>query len=268
LLRIAIVIVVDFGQEYARRDPPAKLIEWVSKFMDLARKCQISSHRTAIISALIIVKELRALSMHSTAQAIFRISRSPDDSYTDDKVPLKIDMFFLFPDSALGSYYWKFLNHPGRCGVLYHERAKCYTRIVNFWLLFLEASPDPKAPDSRVYEECRKIVLTNWSRLLSKCVPGDKDLICRLRDFTLDKACKEDVENVHVPVYRTGKGTPANTTTLQNVIEKESMVNLVRQTFHSSAGPHLIQPPGSCLRCQREGMCKHSYPDGFRSRDL
>ncbi|CAA7268302.1 unnamed protein product [Cyclocybe aegerita] len=32
---------------------------------------------------------------------------------------------------------------------------------------------------------------------------------------------------VHVPVDRTGKGTAANTTTLQNVIEKKSMVNLV-----------------------------------------
>ena len=29
---------------------------------------------------------------------------------------------------------------------------------------------------------------------MTKCVPCDKDLISRLRDFTLNKACKEDAE--------------------------------------------------------------------------
>ena len=31
---------------------------------------------------------------------------------------------------------------------------------------------------------------------MAECVPGDKDLICRLHHFTLDKASKEDVEDV------------------------------------------------------------------------
>ena len=90
-------------------------------------------------------------------------------------------------------HYCEFLGHPGRSGVLHDERTKCYTRIINFWLLFLEASPDAKGPH---YEECRRVVLANWSWILSKCVPGDKDLICLLRDFTLDKARKKDVERV------------------------------------------------------------------------
>ena len=66
----------------------------------------------------------------------------------------------------------------------------------SYHILFLEAPPDPERLDSLDHEKCRKIVLANWSRILSKCVPGDKDLVCRLRDFTLDKACKEDVERV------------------------------------------------------------------------
>ena len=158
--------------------------------MNLACQCQISSHPTVIISALIIVKELPSPSGY-TAQAIFRISRS---SYTDDEVPHPIVPFLLFDQFELGSHYWDFLDHPGRCGVLYNERAKCYTRIVNFWLLFLEATPDTKGLDS--LQECRRVVSTNWSRFLSKCIPGDNDLICRLRHFTLDKAWKEDVERV------------------------------------------------------------------------
>ena len=132
----------------------------------------------------------------STIDALVKISLSPDDGYTDDEVPQNIASLFKFQGLALRSPYWGFLGHPRRCGILYHERPKCYTRIVNCWLLFLETTPDPKRPDSLVYEECRKLVLANWSRCLSKCVPGDKDLICRLRDFTLDQACKEDVECV------------------------------------------------------------------------
>ena len=88
------------------------------------------------------------------------------------------------------------MSHPGRSGVLYDERAKCYTHIISFWLLFLEGSPDPKEPHSPFHKEFRRVVLANWSRILSRCVPGDQDLICRLRDFTLDKARKQDVERV------------------------------------------------------------------------
>ena len=165
--------------------------------MDLACQCQISTHAVACVSALIIAKELRLLSLSGSAkEAMLRISWVPDDSYTGNKVPQILDMLCFLPVSALRSHYWEFLDHPGRCGVLYHERAKCYTRIVNCWLLFLEATPDPKGPDSPDREQCRKIVLGNWSRCLSKCVPGNEDLACRLRDFTLDMACKEDVERV------------------------------------------------------------------------
>ena len=163
--------------------------------MDLACQCQISSHPTAIISVLIIGRELLSPS-HSIEQAMLQISRLPNDYYTDDEVPQRLITHSWFHASTPRSHYWGFLDHPGRCGVLYHERAKCYTRIVNFWLLFLEATPDPKGPDSLVHRECCKLVSANWSRILSRCVPGDKDLICRLRDFTLDRACKEDVEHV------------------------------------------------------------------------
>jgi hypothetical protein len=156
--------------------------------MDLACYRQVSSHPTAVISALIVVMELQS-SSSSTAQAMRRISWSPDD-----EVPQELNMLFKVDRSILRLTYWKFLNDPGRCGFLYNERAKCYTRIINFWLLFLAGPPDPEGPDS--HEKCRKLVLANWSRILSKCVPGDKDLICRLRHFTLDQACKEDVERV------------------------------------------------------------------------
>ena len=127
---------------------------------------------------------------------MLRISRSQDNSYTDDEVPQKVVTFLLFHDLELGSHYWEFLDHPGRCGVLYNERTKCYTRIMNSWLLFLEATLDPESADSLAHDECRQIVLANWSRMLCKCVPGDKDLICRLRDFTLDNAYEKDVERV------------------------------------------------------------------------
>ena len=163
--------------------------------MDLACQCQISSDPTAIISALIIAKEL-PLPSGPRNEAILRISWSPEESHADDEVPRKLDTFCLYPSSALRRRYWEFLHDSGRCGVLYHERPKCYTRIVNCWLLFLEVTPDPERPNSLVHEEWRKLVLANWSRCLSKCVPGNKDLICRLRDFTLDQACKEDVEHV------------------------------------------------------------------------
>jgi len=134
----------------------------------------------------------------SAAEVMLKISWSPDDGYTDDEVPQNIVSFLLFQGPGLRSHYWEFLGHPRRCGALYNERAECYTRIINRWLLFLEATPDPQGPDSLIHEECRKLVLANWSRILSesKCVPGDQDLICRLRDFTLDKACEEDVERV------------------------------------------------------------------------
>ena len=126
------------------------------------------------------------------------MSWSPDDSYTDDRVLQKVAKFLLFQVEPFGlrRLYWEFLDHPERCGLLYNERAKCYTRIVNYWLLFLEAYPGSKRPDSEVHRACHTIVLHRWSRLLHKCVPGDKDLICRLRDFTLHKARKEDVERV------------------------------------------------------------------------
>ena len=163
--------------------------------MDLACQCQISTHPTAIISALIVKKELPSI-WGSTAEAMLRISGSPDNYYIEDEMPQKFIMFVLFHDFELGNHYWEFLCHPNRCGVLHNERAKCYTRIMNFWLLFLESPPHPKGPNSLYHEVCRDIVLVNWSRCLSKCLPGDKDLVCRLRDFTLDKARKEDVERV------------------------------------------------------------------------
>jgi len=158
--------------------------------MDLACQCQISPHTTAIISALIIAKELQ-LSPDSTAQLMLRISWS-----LDDEVPQQLTTLSMFHGLPLRSYYREFLDQPGRCGVLYDEWYKCYTRILNFWLLFLEAPPDTEGPYSLNHEECRKLVLANWSRILSKCVPGEQDLICRLRDFSLDKACKDDVERV------------------------------------------------------------------------
>jgi len=163
--------------------------------MDLACQCQISSHPTAIISALIIAKELPLLP-GSTAKAVLQISWSPDNSYTNDEMSQKIVTSLFFYGFALRSHYWKFLDDPGRCGVLYTERAKCCTRITSFWLPFLQTFQDSEGPDSLVREECRKIVLANWSRLLSKCVLGDKDVISRLRDFNLDLACKKDVERV------------------------------------------------------------------------
>ena len=164
--------------------------------MDLALQCQISSHPTAVISALIIAKELR-LTWDSTAQDMLRISRPPDDSYICvDVQELDMVQAHFFHYFTWTNYYWEFLDHPGRCGILYNERAKCYTRIVSFWLLFLETTPDPEGSDSLDHEKCRELVLANWSRFLSKCVPGDKDLICRLRDFTLDNTWKEDVERV------------------------------------------------------------------------
>ena len=128
---------------------------------------------------------------------MLRIFWSSDDSYIDYEMPRRLVTLCLSGSvSAMRRHYWQFLDHPGRCGFLYHERAKCYTRTVNSWLLFLEATPDPEGPDSLYHEECRKIVLANWSRILSECVQGDKDVIRRLRDFTLDKACKKDVERV------------------------------------------------------------------------
>ena len=108
----------------------------------------------------------------------------------------KVDTFLSYPGTDLMGHYWGFLGYPRRCGVLYNKPTKCYTRIVNCLLLFLETPPDPEGPDSLDCEKCRKIVLANWSRILSKCRPGDKDLICRLHDFSLDKASKEDVERV------------------------------------------------------------------------
>ena len=126
-----------------------------------------------------------------------RISWSPDDCYADDDNTKKVDAIHLLHDDGIDRYYWEFLGDPKRCGLgLYNEPAKCYTRIINCWLLFLEAPPDPEGQDSPDREKCRKIVLANWSRMLSKCVPGDQGLICRIRDFTLDEACKEDVEHV------------------------------------------------------------------------
>ena len=124
------------------------------------------------------------------------ISRSPDISYINCDVPKEFDLVIPFHFVRLKSYYWEFLEDPGRCGVLYHEPAKCYTRITNSWLLFLEAPQGPEGPVSLAREEYRPVVLTHWSLLLSKCVPGDQDLICRLHDFTLAKARKEDVKRV------------------------------------------------------------------------
>ena len=125
-----------------------------------------------------------------------RISWSPNDCYAADDNTKKVDMIDLFHDYGIGRYYWEFLGDPGRCGLLYNEPAKCYTHIINCWLLSLRSPPDLEGPNSPVQKVCRNIVLGNWSRILSKCVPGDKDLICRLRDFTLDKASKEEVERV------------------------------------------------------------------------
>jgi len=137
--------------------------------------------------------ELPSLS-EPTKQAVLQISWSPDNSYIGNETRQKSITFLLcWVRSRI--HYWQFLEDRARCGDLYPERAKCYTRIVHSWLLFLEAPPDSKA-DSLDHEECRKIVSANWSRMLSKCVPGDKDLIYRLRDFTLDNAYKEDVERV------------------------------------------------------------------------
>jgi len=126
---------------------------------------------------------------------MLRISWPPDDSYTHNEVPPKV-VTLLHDVVGLRDSYWEFLNHRRRCGFLYNERVKCHSRIINCWLLFLEATPDPKGPDSLIHQECRNIVLANWSRFLSKSVQGDQDLICRLRDLTLENACKQDVERV------------------------------------------------------------------------
>jgi len=91
---------------------------------------------------MITAKEL-SLSTRSgsTGPTIVMTFWSPDDSYTDDPVLENVKeavAFLLLPNFPLTSHYWDFLDHPGRCGVLYNEPAKCYTRIINFWLLFLE----------------------------------------------------------------------------------------------------------------------------------
>ena len=156
--------------------------------MDLAFQCQISAHPTPIIPALIIAKELPS-PLGSTALSMLRSSGDTDGA------PQQVATLWFYT-STLMSCYWEFLDDPGRCGVLRHERAKSYTRIINSWLLLLEAPPGPEGPDSLYHGECRKLVLTNWSRMLSKCVPGDEDLMCRLRDFKLDLARMEDVERV------------------------------------------------------------------------
>jgi len=130
-----------------------------------------------------------------TTLAVMQIYWLLDHSYTGNEIRQK-DVTFLLAWVRLRVHYWQFLDDPARCGVLYNERAKCYTRIVCSLLLFLEAPPDPEGPDYLYREECRQIVLASWGRMLYKCVPGDEDLICRLRDFTLDRACKGDVERV------------------------------------------------------------------------
>ena len=191
--------------------------------MDLACQCQISSRPTPIISALVIGEELPSYE-DATLLAILQVSSSLDDSYTDVEVLQKSDMFLLLRGPALRSLYREFLDDPRRCGVLYNEPTKCYTRILNFWLLFLQARPDPKGPDSPVHEECRKVVLANWSRLLSKCVPGDKELICRLREFTLDLACKEDVEHVVAWLEVSLQGYHISYIYLHNVLQMDSNI--------------------------------------------
>ena len=114
-----------------------------------------------------------------------RISRSPADYYTDHEVPQKPVALRWFPAFILRSHYWEPLDHPKRRGVLYyHRRAKCNTRILDFWLLFPEAAPDPKGLGSLVHGECRKLAtcFANWSRILSRCVPGNivEHVICSM----------------------------------------------------------------------------------------
>jgi len=127
---------------------------------------------------------------------MLRISWSPNDCSAANDNRKTVDTTCLFDDYWIRKCYWEYLRDPRRCGLLYNERAKCYTRIINCWLLFLEAPPDLEGSGSLDHKICRKIVLATWSRILSKCVPGNKDLICRLRDFTLNNACKKDVEHV------------------------------------------------------------------------
>ena len=162
----------------------------------LACQCQISSNPTAIISDLVIKKDpsLRWASMQHW-QDMRRICHSPDISCTNGEVPQEADRVDPFHSDQMGRYYWEYLNGPGCCGILYHERAQCYTHIMNSWLLFLEAPPDPEGPVSPDLKEYL-VGLVTWSQLLSSCVPGDQDLICRLRHFTLANARKEDVKNV------------------------------------------------------------------------
>ena len=173
--------------------------------MDVACECQISSHRAAIIQALIIAEEIPT--SWDTKEAMLRISWPSDDSHADE-VPEGV-VRSLFLSLRFRYYYLQFLDHPKRCGVLYHERATHYTRIINSWLLFLEAPPKPLALHRRLHKKCRKIVLTHWSRLLSKCVPGNKDLICRLRNFDLAKARKRDVERVIAWLEVSVRGYPS-----------------------------------------------------------
>lgn len=45
---------------------------------------------------------------------------------------------------------------------------------------------------------------------------------------------------LHVPVDRPGKGAAANTTALQNIIEKKTMINLVSRLTCLHASPFLI----------------------------
>jgi len=230
--------------------------------MDLACQCQISPHPTASISALIIAVELRLLPTDPTSLAMLRISWSPDVSYTDDEATWRLVILFLSPVSALRSHYLDFLHSPERCGVLCHELAKCYARIVNFWLLFLEATPDPVWPDSPHHEECHKIVLANWSRCLSRCVPGDKELICRLRNFALDKAYKEDVERVIAWLEASLQGYRSYSSSLLTFICACCRWTLIYRKMSSFAGKLMALNGIRCVVGCGIGCCPNRATDG------
>ena len=82
--------------------------------MNLAYESQISSRPTTIISSLIISVELLSLST-PTALAVLHISMLPVNSDTNGEV---MRTLLLFRNFGIESYYWNFLNHPSRCGIL------------------------------------------------------------------------------------------------------------------------------------------------------
>jgi len=76
-----------------------------------------------------------------------------------------------------------------------------------------------------------------WTNIIT----ASRNLAQQVRSFSLSHStytyCFFAKFWLHVPVDRSGKGAAANTTALQNVIEKKTMVNLVSRLtfFHASS---------------------------------